>query len=371
MSLKLGTTNIAGLSERTKYNANSLLDFKWTDHILNEVSWLRADTFSWQSGLVYVAAYNALVADIAGATSTTETIAGTEITYYRTSTGRKVCLPAQEANVLTVYNATGYGWYYILDTTNTRFKLPRNKWGFTGLRTDVGDYIEAGLPNVTGDFYPISQRLTITGTPQTKSGAFNGSTLATANKTTPNNGSDVAEGSKINFDASLSNSIYGNSPTVQPPAVQMYLYFYVGDFSQTAIEQTAGLNSTLFNGKADVNLTNVNNIGTSLSASWAMPSDTYDTLTLGSNGSQYIAPANGYFSIGGNDTETGVFRYVLRNNVTRFGVSSCTSVSTTSGWLAGILPVRKGDTVTVYYNGFTSAGVLFLFYYAQGSESEA
>ena len=32
----------------------------------------------------------------------------------------------------------------------------------------------------------------------------------------------------------------------------MYLYFYVGEFTQTAIEQTAGLNAELFNGKADV-----------------------------------------------------------------------------------------------------------------------
>jgi hypothetical protein len=36
----------------------------------------------------------------------------------------------------------------------------------------------------------------------------------------------------------------------------MYLYFYVGDYSQTAIEQTAGLNSSLFNDKADVDLSN-------------------------------------------------------------------------------------------------------------------
>ena len=39
----------------------------------------------------------------------------------------------------------------------------------------------------------------------------------------------------------------------------MYLYFYVGNFSQSATEQTAGLNSELFNGKADVNLLNVAN----------------------------------------------------------------------------------------------------------------
>ena len=37
----------------------------------------------------------------------------------------------------------------------------------------------------------------------------------------------------------------------------MYLYFYVGEFTQTAIENTAGLNAGLFSGKADTDLGNV------------------------------------------------------------------------------------------------------------------
>ena len=37
---------------------------------------------------------------------------------------------------------------------------------------------------------------------------------------------------------------------------EKYLYFYVGAFTQTAIENTAGLNTELFNGKADLNLLN-------------------------------------------------------------------------------------------------------------------
>ena len=41
----------------------NLFDFKWTDHKLNDMSWLNADTFSWQSGDVYVAAYEHLVKD--------------------------------------------------------------------------------------------------------------------------------------------------------------------------------------------------------------------------------------------------------------------------------------------------------------------
>ena len=353
MSLKLGTLNIAGLSERTKYNAHSLLDFKWTDHILNEVSWLRADTFSWQSGLVYVAAYNALVSDITGATSITETIAGTEITYYRTSTGRKICLPAQEANVLTIYNATGYGWYYILDTTNTRFKLPRNKWGFTGLRDDAGNYVEAGLPNITGTFdYCVTNTA--------PSGAFYNSQI----------GGYVAAYSGTGWttvmDASRSSSIYGNSNTVQPPAVQMYLYFYVGDFSQTATEQTAGLNSELFTGKVDIDLSNVNNTAKSLMANASMPSNTYTDITAGASGTTYTAPADGYYCY--NSWVTGA--YIALDNYTN-GLRVVSEKGSNGGIdMANLLPVKKGDIITLGYDGTWSPHSWqahpFIFVYAQG-----
>ena len=48
MGTYVGNTLVAGAT----FNP-TLLDFKWTDHILNDVSWLRADTFSWQPGNVY------------------------------------------------------------------------------------------------------------------------------------------------------------------------------------------------------------------------------------------------------------------------------------------------------------------------------
>lgn len=42
---------------------------------------------------------------------------------------------------------------------------------------------------------------------------------------------------------------------------QMYLYFYVGEFAQTALEENAGLNVELFNEKADVDLDNLSEEG--------------------------------------------------------------------------------------------------------------
>lgn len=142
MSIYKGNSLIAGGRQ-----CMPLLSFMWADHVLNDISWLRADTFSWQSGAVYQAAYQHLTADITGKTLQSETVAGTTIQFYLADDRHKICPASEESNVTAIYNATGVAWYYIIDTTNQRFKLPRTKFGFTGLRDTVGKYVAAGLPD--------------------------------------------------------------------------------------------------------------------------------------------------------------------------------------------------------------------------------
>lgn len=219
-----------------------LLSTLWSDHLLNDISWLRADTFSWQSGDVYVSAYNHLVSCMADATEETETIDGIEITYHLAQNKRKICLPDQENKILELYNKTGVAWYYILDEDNTQFKLPRTKYGFTGLRDEVGGYVEAGLPDHTHTLKGLWR--------------YNG-----GNNNSLGDGGDNSTVAKLQdaiMPASENNPIYGNSDTVQPPATQMYLYFYVGNFERDAVEQTAGVTTEMFNNKADVDLSNMN-----------------------------------------------------------------------------------------------------------------
>lgn len=222
-----------------------LLFAQWSDHLLEDFCWLRADTFSWQDGTVYTAAYNELLTEYNNAASADETDGS--ISFKRTPKGYKICGADQHDNVAALYESTGAAWYYILDVPNKRFKLPRTKFGFTGLRTGAGNYVAPGLPNITGTLETIPVSTTIDG-----KGAFRRST-------TPNTVGASAGGaswSNVTFDASLSNPTYGNSTTVQPPATEMYLYFFVGNYTQTAIEQTAGLNAEMFNGKADVEALN-------------------------------------------------------------------------------------------------------------------
>lgn len=300
----------------------TLLDFKWADHLLNDMSWLRADTFSWQSGDVYVSAYNHLVADFEGTTAETTTIDGIEITYYLADDKHIICLPDQEDKLLELYNKTGVAWYYILDTVNKQFKLPRTKFGFTGLRDEVGGYVEAGLPNITGSFsggefarpdFSIST-----------SGAIYSNSISSGYRPIGESGINAS----LEFDASRSSSIYGNSDTVQERATQMYLYFYVGNFERDAVEQTAGATTEMFNNKADVDLSNMN---ASQSAKdtivgWGMPDYTAgvsvanDTVISG-----FTAPEKGILMLGGgayypkiNGIDLANGSYYTPNNI-RFG----------------------------------------------------
>lgn len=251
MSLYLGTQLLAGVATNTISNAHDLFDFKWTDHELTDQSWLRADTFSWQDGTVYSEAYNHLVADYNGGTSQTETVGSYTITYVLATDGHKIT--TDETNVANIYNESGVAWYYILDTANQRFKLPRTKYGFIGLRDTVGKYVSESLPNINGYFaYDVWQSASYDG------GAFYNDG---GNKRAGAGNDNNSSGSITRFDASRSSSTYQDNAPVQQRATQMYLYFYVGQFSQSATEQTAGLNSELFNGKADVDLNNLNSTG--------------------------------------------------------------------------------------------------------------
>ena len=227
-----------------------LFQHQWFDYELNnDMAWLRADTFSWQDGTVYSNAYNHLVDDIDGVTPTTETVGGYTVTFYRAADGHKIVLADQETTVGDIYTATGVAWYYVLDIANEQFKLPRTKYNFDGLRNTVGEYIPESLPNITG-----GASFAITTNPVTCSGAFK--------KTAEGSASGVTTGSGIlpiffQLDASLSSSSYQNGAPVQQRGTQQYLYFYVGQFSQSAIEQTAGLNAELFNNKIDIDGNNV------------------------------------------------------------------------------------------------------------------
>ena len=307
----------------------------WSDHLLNDVSWLRADTFSWQSGDVYVAAYEHLVADsksgikyyawartfdgeISYTTTETpktndityykdtdgefktyrkvmevdtdsiydsasyelvrdsskdetapqkqaDTIGDITITYYQAEDGHKICLPDQESNIVALHEKTGAADYYLLDTENKQFKLPRkqkrtliqavkntdgtwfnlysNGWVEQGGETTAGGTIT--LPVEMSDaHYTVTQGIKYTTSSQWSIGSIRPVSTTTINV------------NKGNGDASWWHVCGYAAESAYASAGMNLEYYYVGTFSQEAVEQTAGLNAEMFNGKADRNLLN-------------------------------------------------------------------------------------------------------------------
>jgi len=98
---------------------------------------------------------------------------------------------------------------------DTHFNLPDLRDKFIEGAETAGTNKSAGLPNITGSWSPVESTY-IDGT---YSGAFG----KTSGSTTRNYSRDYtgAGSPSFTFDASRSSSIYGNSTTVQPPALTM------------------------------------------------------------------------------------------------------------------------------------------------------
>ena len=122
---------------------------------------------------------------------------------------------------LATYTANKALCYY--DSTNDAATMPdfldKTVWGGTTITEK-----SAGLPNITGTF-SVNPRIngnsnSLAVNNRNVSGAFyntnDSSTYQSVNTVAGNAGSGV-----LNLDASRSSSIYGNSTTVQPPAIQL------------------------------------------------------------------------------------------------------------------------------------------------------
>lgn len=161
--------------------------------------------------------------------STVETIAGTAIRYYQTKDGHKIVYADQETNADAIYAATGVAWYYIIDTANEQFKLPRTKFGFVGLRDTVGNYVSESAPNIKGKFSVTNAASGPKGNINATDGCVYADGTTSGGYTTFASDANSASGPKVaHIDASRSSSTYQDDAPVQQRATQMYLYFYVG-----------------------------------------------------------------------------------------------------------------------------------------------
>lgn len=233
MSIRRGNNIIAS----TGSNGLQMFDFKWSDHTINDLNWILSAPNSWHSGTTYKKMYNHLITDYTNGVQESETIGSYTITYMLAPDGHKIVNTSGEETVANIYNSTGIGWYYIIDTTTQQFKLPRTKFAFeSGATTEIGEYVEPGLPNITGYVTNLSAGRSVT---PVGSGALSVSKTGTWSKSGTDSPLDI---DTISLNASNSNSIYGTSTTVQPPATKMLLYFYTAEF---AVNSSSGGGGTV------------------------------------------------------------------------------------------------------------------------------
>ena len=105
------------------------------------VSWVDSMQWSWHSGAIFIAAYSLLLEEYnsSEAVVTSDTINDITIPYKLTPNGYKIVAASDADKVAQLFSSTGTAWYYIIDTTNEYFKLPRNSNFATGMNaTEAG-----------------------------------------------------------------------------------------------------------------------------------------------------------------------------------------------------------------------------------------
>ena len=222
----------------------------WSDHIFNDVSYLRADNFSWHNGEIYITAYDILEQQYNNEKSVKETENG--ITYKLTPDNFKIADPSQEDAIRTLYEQTGEAWIYILDVENKRFKLPRENAEISTTYPKTAHVDIAGNGLVLG--------LT--------NGSQNGG-LQQSNNGQPQ--VDTAEyGKKASTSVANGDNIFGSFGVTTDPTKsgiegtadlsniktsrvdtnsKQYLYFYVGAYKRPETEVNLG---ELINSKVDL-----------------------------------------------------------------------------------------------------------------------
>lgn len=352
MSIYKNGKLIAGLS--ISYHPD-LFDWKWSDHKLNDVQWLRAYSFSWHNASMYQAAYQHLADDILGKTLQSETISGTTIQFYLSDDGHKICPASEKSNVQAIYAATGVAWYYIIDTTNQRFKLPRAKHNkYTESLSVVGTGRTLGLTSNGSNMFALGGLGTA---------GLGGYFQTFSNNTTPGSTSGAATRDTGALGVSKDPTLSGltTSSMEQETDQYKYLYFYVGAFTQSALENTAGIATEDMNNKLDLDLGNASAQTRQEMMSLCFPDFTSPTKTGLSLNTVYQAESSGYVQLtassGGSIYQSTNANIQVSNDNSTFVVVVADASYSTSGSSTLIAPVRKGQ----YYKGEGGSGSMKFF----------
>lgn len=122
-------------------------------------------------------------------------------------------------------SSTGNCGKFVIDNTSNTIRLPKITRFVQGLSnmTNIGDSVEAGLPNITGSLNvnPDANNAGMDAEATASGAITNIKATATGSSV---GGSNWGVWGGFSFDASKSNSIYGKSTTVQPQATSFPYY---------------------------------------------------------------------------------------------------------------------------------------------------
>lgn len=202
MSIWLGSKKLAGDIIKYSHNIGDIFYTSRTDTIL--VGAVECNGATYQT------------TDYTGSGSIGELLRAGKLPY--------ISLSQYTSDLAAHGSVRAFGWD---GGSSTAFRVPtlQNVFLEAGQAASAGEYISAGLPNITGDVgknagigYVANMSYGVSVKESETSGAFfpNLGCNYTATKQTQQ-GSD---GKSLGFDASRSSSIYGNSNTVQPNSVK-------------------------------------------------------------------------------------------------------------------------------------------------------
>jgi len=124
--------------------------------------------------------------------------------------------------------------------------------------------------------------------------------------------------------------------------------------------------SEALNDKLDRDVGNPATLGESRMSGLPMPSTSYDELTIGASGTEYTAPANGWFVVESNVTSATVnYTGNLLNKTTRGRISLGGYAYFDGG---AVMPVQKGHKIVINYRDNVNI-TLLRFVYAKGEEN--
>lgn len=298
-------------------NPYSLFDSKYSDHELNNLSWLKSEG-QWNAKSVYPTAYDKLLKVQNG----TETVEGLSVK-------------------LSTETYTDYD--FVLNTTDETFRLPlKTKQKFyDDIAPVVGNGMTLGFTDGHNNGGLINENFGI-GIKLDKYGTSVGQTWSA----TTNIG---------NYTIGLTTDPTKSGIQTHLTETTLYLYFYVGETVKNANLIDAGRIGEQLADK--VNMLQASSAG--------IPSNKFIDLALGASGTQYTAPANGWVKVAGTNTSSNASFILITNNY--IGYDNICWIYATAGNMAVCnIPILKGHVYTVAYFGINLTQ--HRFYYAEGSK---